>query len=453
MSTKEKIQRLIDTAPSQWVSMFKHHGLGKKPKVDDLIENVLEKTPSGASSGARGKAKYKVPNAVKKEAYQGLLLAHKHNWSSKSGIGLVRAMQLVLRPAIWERSINRMDAYFTRHQNDKNSKAIQSGKKTWSPERPSRGYIAHLAWGGDTGKMWASKQSPKVSKRTLTNPKKAGVIIGRDWNAEYVRTSKEIAEARRLLTQKPVDRKSPAFKRWFKDSVVKTGSRGVPRIVFRGTADVRNFVKTGEFRGVSRYLGHDVSDKAYFFSDSYDIAKTYATDKMAYDHRNALPAVGAFYLRIQNPLIVDGQGQSFRTTEHFIKEAYNNGHDGLIIENTLDGYNVGTRTSTVYVVFDLKNVKLADGRDEPYGETKDTRRNPKRRRNSNAIRQKALDFVDQILPDMTDAQKAEYADYLYRETNVDRLQTLVNEAKSRVPNWNGSDVRIDVRFEKEPLLI
>ena len=169
---KSTIQKMIDTAPSQWVDMFQHHGLGKKPKVDVLIDKVLEKTASGASSGSRGEAKYTVPRKVKQEAFEGLLLAHKHNWSSTSGIGLVRAMQLVLHPKIWERSVKRMHSYFTRHRNNRNSKAIKTGKKTWGPKNPTRGYIAHMAWGGDSGEKWASQQvkkkNPKASKRTLT---------------------------------------------------------------------------------------------------------------------------------------------------------------------------------------------------------------------------------------------------------------------------------------------
>ena len=454
---KKTIQKMIDTAPSQWVDMFQHHGLGKKPKVDVLIDKVLEKTASGASSGSRGEAKYTVPRKVKQEAFEGLLLAHKHNWSSTSGIGLVRAMQLVLHPKIWERSVKRMHSYFTRHRNNRNSKAIKTGKKTWGPKNPTRGYIAHMAWGGDSGEKWASKQIKKINPRSRTGP-----IIGRDWNQENVRQSPEIAEARRLLVERPVDRKSPEFVEWFGDSVVKSKHRGVPTIVYRGTADIRNFIKTGTFRGGSRYLGPEAADSAYFFTDKYAIAKTYATDKMPYESRNSIPAVAGFYLRMENPLVIDGEGRSFRKTEKFIKRAYNAGYDGLIIENTLDAYNVGTTPSSVYVVWTAKNVKLADGRDGPYGETNDTRINPKkkrkvseqsltnpqRRKNNNAIRQKALDFVDQILPDMTDAQKAEYADYLYRETNLDRVEKIVSEAQSRIPKWNDSDVRIDVRFDK-----
>ena len=178
---KVGIQRLIDKAPSSWLKMFKRYKLGRKPTVDQLIETVLEYTPTMRSSGARGVAKHKVPKTVKKEAMDGLKLAHKHNWTSASGVGLVRAMQLVARPKIWDRSVERMNSYFTRHATDKESNAIKSGKQTWGPRKPSRGYIAHLVWGGDSGQKWASRQvmktNPIVSKRTLTNPKNSFALV------------------------------------------------------------------------------------------------------------------------------------------------------------------------------------------------------------------------------------------------------------------------------------
>lgn len=165
--SKAQIQKLIDTAPSSWLMMFKRYKLGHKPTVDQLIETVLEFTPTMRSSGARGKERHQVPNAVKQEAMDGLKLAHKHNWTSASGVGLVRAMQLVVRPKIWDRSVERMNNYFTRHSVDKNSAAIKSGRETWGPSKPSRGYIAWLAWGGDSGRDWASRQVMKTNPSNM----------------------------------------------------------------------------------------------------------------------------------------------------------------------------------------------------------------------------------------------------------------------------------------------
>jgi len=165
---KAKIQKMINTAPKQWVDMFQHHGLGKKPTVDKLIDVVLDYTPTMRSSGAEGKAKYVPTKKVRQEAWKGLVLAHKHNWSSKSGIGLVRAMQLVVEPKIWERSVLRMKAYFARHTVDK------KGKNFGNDAKPSRGYIAWLAWGGDSGKAWANKivKKDNLSKSKLKNPRR-----------------------------------------------------------------------------------------------------------------------------------------------------------------------------------------------------------------------------------------------------------------------------------------
>ena len=164
---KAKIQQMINTAPKQWLDMFQHHGLGKKPTVDKLIDVVLDYTPTMRSSGAEGKAKYVPPKKVREEAWKGLVLAHKHNWSSVSGIGLVRAMQLVVEPKIWERSVLRMKAYFSRHTIDK------QGKNFGNDAKPSRGYIAWLAWGGDSGKAWSDKivKEDNLSKSKIKNPK------------------------------------------------------------------------------------------------------------------------------------------------------------------------------------------------------------------------------------------------------------------------------------------
>lgn len=156
---KSDIQKLINNAPSSWKRMFDRYGLSSKPKVDKLIDVVLDYTPTMRSSGPEGPALYKVPAKVRKEAEKGLKLAWEHNWTSDSGVGLVRAMQLVVMPKIWERSVKRMKAYFTRHEVDKQAKNFANDKK------PSRGYIAWLAWGGDSGQVWAEQEVAKMKMK------------------------------------------------------------------------------------------------------------------------------------------------------------------------------------------------------------------------------------------------------------------------------------------------
>lgn len=218
-------------------------------------------------------------------------------------------------------------------------------------------------------------------RQVVVNPDLGPYTKG--FNPDWLRmkeTQEMLGEIRKTIYIGDLDWKDAKFQKWFNGSVVKT-KRGKPIVVYRGTADIRNFVKTGKFRGGQRYLGYDSGASAYFFTDNLRVAKTYATDKGALDYGSAIPAVAGFYLRLKNPIIVDGKGQSFRNTENRIKEAYQKGHDGVIIQNTLDSYHVGTIPSTVYVVFDLKNVKLANGRIEPYGEVEDTRKNPIKRKN------------------------------------------------------------------------
>ena len=162
-SRKVEIQQMINTAPPAWKQMFKRYKLGNKPTVDKLIETVLEYTPSMRKYGDRGDADHTPPKKVRDEAMKGIILSHRHNYTSASGIGLVRAMQLVVKPKIWDRSVQRMSSYFERHIRDQES--ANFGNDT----NPSRGYMAWLNWGGDSGKAWADNI---MNKHSVSNPRK-----------------------------------------------------------------------------------------------------------------------------------------------------------------------------------------------------------------------------------------------------------------------------------------
>jgi len=182
MTTRAKIQKLIDTAPSSWKTMFKRYRLGTRPSVDDLIQTVLDYTPTMRSSGEKGDALYKVPAQVKKEAWKGLVLSHENNYTSASGIGLVRAMQLIVQPRLWERSVKRMRSYLTRHEVDK------KGRNFGNDADPSRGYMAWLNWGGDSGKRWVDnmKQNPRANRKKKKGTRdKEGRFIPEKYLAGY----------------------------------------------------------------------------------------------------------------------------------------------------------------------------------------------------------------------------------------------------------------------------
>ena len=186
---KKSVQALLNEAPASWKKMFRRYGLSSKPTAARLINTVLEHTPSMKSAGTKGKAIHQVPKNVKKEAMKGLHLSWENNYTSASGIGLVRAMQLVLKDKIPERSIKRMIAYFAR-----------------SKKETSKQYMAWLNWGGDTGKKWAEsrmkpkRNAPGYQSRQWRKQDWRSVIIDGD-TLDY--TKKCGAKGTRLKSGKP----------------------------------------------------------------------------------------------------------------------------------------------------------------------------------------------------------------------------------------------------------
>ena len=163
-TNKRRIKQMLKDPPSNWRRMFKSKGLGSKPQdLDKVIKKILSLTPTERSSGPTGDKDKVPPPKVRKEAMKGLELSYRENYTSKSGIGLARAMQLAVWGKVWDRSVDRMDAYFTRHRKDKNAKNFGNDAN------PSRGYMAWLNWGGDSGQRWASKRSNPKYIQKLTS--------------------------------------------------------------------------------------------------------------------------------------------------------------------------------------------------------------------------------------------------------------------------------------------
>jgi len=145
---------------------------------------------------------------------------------------------------------------------------------------------------------------------------------------------------------------SDAFRRWFAGSKC-VDRAGRPLVVYHGTPDVRNLLQQG-FRP-SPHRG-----EVYFFSDNYQVANTYTDEHRAFDYQNAEPYTLPVYLALRNPLHVDGGGDRWRKTEHFVNMAREGGHDGVIISNSRDEYNNiaknGGRVSTIYAVFSQNQI-------------------------------------------------------------------------------------------------
>lgn len=160
-----------------------------------------------------------------------------------------------------------------------------------------------------------------------------------------------------------------AFKRWFGDSKV-VDAQGKPLVVYHGSPDLRFLNDGGEFKSEKGRYGFGRVDAAHWFAAAERTAKSYADPRRAFDYQRAEEGVIPVYLKMENPLIVDGKGQKWRDaqksgkTTDVIEEARQGGHDGVIIRNVRDNYQTGVtagdQATDTYVVWESSQIKSAD---------------------------------------------------------------------------------------------
>ena len=161
---------------------------------------------------------------------------------------------------------------------------------------------------------------------------------------------------------------TPEFKAWFGDSQV-TDNNGNPIIVYHGAPDMRFVDEDGQFKSQRDRFGMGSSTGVHWFSKDRAAAKSYADDNRAMDYQNAEPGIIPAYLKMENPLVIDGKGGEWRDvqargkTSDVIEQAISEGHDGVIIKNVRDNYNGNDRArpTDTYAVFDSRNIKHAVG--------------------------------------------------------------------------------------------
>jgi GNAT superfamily N-acetyltransferase len=165
------------------------------------------------------------------------------------------------------------------------------------------------------------------------------------------------------------------FKKWFDGSKV-VDKKGNPLVVYHGSPDLRGLKSDYIFKTIDERYGISNENRAYFFTDSYGIAKSYADPRRAFDYQNAEEGIVELYLSLKNPLIVDANNQIWRKfekeingekivgTRNLISYAQSKDYDGVIVKNVRDYYtNNEKKTSggNVYVAFEPNQIKLADG--------------------------------------------------------------------------------------------
>ncbi len=140
--------------------------------------------------------------------------------------------------------------------------------------------------------------------------------------------------------------------------------------VWHGTPDGRFIKSNPVFKSEKERMGWGKETGVHWFADSKATASTYADDRRAFDYQNAEPMVIPAYVKLTNPLEIDGKGEAWRTaqtrgrTTDAITEAINAGNDGVVIRNVQDDYQTGakgrTRPTSTYAVFSSNAIKSAD---------------------------------------------------------------------------------------------
>jgi len=153
-------------------------------ELNAMIFGGMSKSTVKAHAG--GKDSFSPPAGVRSAAKRGLELRSKFGRGGTS-VGIARGRDLSNGKSVSASTIRRMNSFFARHAVDK--------RPDWSnPSKPSNGYIAHLLWGGDAGRSWASKISRHLDAKTKEYPSyvfNSHIDIYRHRNDEMLRKEQQ----------------------------------------------------------------------------------------------------------------------------------------------------------------------------------------------------------------------------------------------------------------------
>ena len=187
---------------------------------------------------------------------------------------------------------------------------------------------------------------------------------------------------------------SPAFKKWFGESVV-VGDDKKPVVVYHGT-DAGGFTVFDPSK-------LDEHHNAFYFTDDLAVADTYVGVGVKDSETSPDPTADSgkksgiyrLYIRLVNPMIVECQGSEWydlhdprapelKKTYELAKWAQEHGHDGVIFKDIRDDGGKSSDSAppaTVYAVFDPKAIKSATANNGNFDPSDpDIRHNPRRPR-------------------------------------------------------------------------
>lgn len=113
---------------------------------------------------------------------------------------------------------------------------------------------------------------------------------------------------------------NPAFRRWFKNSVVQKD--GEPLKVYHGTGNAENI---DAFDPKYTGQGNDQIGSGFYFTDNPSLASGYTVAPNSYEDRvggDSSPGVIPVYLSLQNPIVLSHEEPNLRNVEVSPAQAY-----------------------------------------------------------------------------------------------------------------------------------
>lgn len=143
--TQQKMERCVAEVQAQ--------GHDEKAAIAICYTSIMSTRKKAAYDGID----FSPPQGVRESAKRGLVLRREFGRGGTQ-VGIARARDLSNGKAISPQTAKRMVSFFARHASDR--------KPKWAdPTKPTNGYIAHLLWGGDDGRAWASKLVRQMESR------------------------------------------------------------------------------------------------------------------------------------------------------------------------------------------------------------------------------------------------------------------------------------------------
>ncbi len=190
-------------------------------------------------------------------------------------------------------------------------------------------------------------------------------LIGANFNGANVARAKGLPAPRKPITTPS----SPSFRKWLGRSVLTDGF-GEPLVFYHGTDN-------GGFT-VFDLSKIDKHHPGFFVTDNASLAKTYTSfdqfDPFG-EEVEIKKGVYRLFVKMENPFVYDAKGARWdtipwgtgrATTSEIGQWAKDRGYDGTVIQNVVDpaiqlSENEGgfSRPTTVYIVFDPRNIKSA----------------------------------------------------------------------------------------------